>query len=105
MIQKSTKNKISELDSSTFPERKNNVFTDPAILTSNAFPLTLKPLSKPDLHRDDSLTSQSSSENFQFKPQLRSLYMVLSQCKFQINPNRYSNHNSSFASKHLALYE
>ena len=55
-------------------------------------PPNLKISSKPDLHRDDSLTSQFSTEKFQFNPQLTSLYMVSTPFKFQSNPNRCNDH-------------
>ena len=51
-------------------------------------PPTRKLSSKPDLHRDDSLTSQLSTEKFQFKPELTSLYMVSTPYKMQLNPTR-----------------
>ena len=55
-------------------------------------PSTLKPLSKLDLHRDDSSTAQRSTEKIQFKYQRVSLYKVSISYKVQLNPNRYSDH-------------
>ena len=64
--------KNSAPDSSKPPENKNNILTDPAILTSIVMPdpaiLTLS--QNLDLHRDDSLTSELTAEKFQFKPHL-----------------------------------
>ena len=50
-------------------------------------PPTRKLSSTPDLRREDSLTSQLSTEKFQVKPQLTSLYMVSTPYKLQVNPN------------------
>ena len=76
------KNKVSASDSSKYQKMKYNVWTDPALLTSNVMRFTLKPSMKHDLHRDDPLTSQLSTEKLQFKPQLTSLYMVSTPYKF-----------------------
>ena len=65
------------------PRKKNKISTDPAFLTSNGMPPILKPSSKPDLYRDDSLAFLLSTENFRFKPQLTSVSMASTQCKFQ----------------------
>ena len=67
------KKQICALDSSKSLERKLNTLNDPAFLTSIVMPPTIKLSEKPDLHRDDSLTSQLSAETLQFKPQLTSL--------------------------------
>ena len=68
-------------------------------------PPTPRPSSKPDLNRNDSLTSQLSSEKIQFKPQLISPYMVSTPYKCQLNPNLYNDHYILSASKQLAPYE
>ena len=47
------KNKISEPDSSTSPKKKYYTLTDPAFSTSNVLLPTLKPFTKPNLHRND----------------------------------------------------
>ena len=99
------KNQISELDSSLSTKKEYNYSTDRAFLTWNVMPPTLKSSSKTDLDRDDSLTSQLSTENFQFKPKLTPLYMVSTPYKFQLKPNRYNDHYISYASKQLALYD
>ena len=46
------------------PKRKNKFSADRAVLTSNVRLPTLKPLSKTDLQREDSLTPQLSTESF-----------------------------------------
>ena len=61
-----------------------------------------KPSSKPGLRRDDSLLSQLLTENFHYKHQLTSLYMVSTPYKFQLSPNRYHDPYISCASKYLA---
>ena len=91
------KNKNSAPASSTSPKRK--------YFTFKCFASYSESVTKPHLHRDDSLTSQLSTEQFQFKPQLTSLYMVSSPYKFQLNPNRYNDHYILCASKQLAPYE
>ena len=63
---------------------------------------TLQPPSKPDLHRDSSLTSQLSSESFLFKSQLTSPYLLSTPYKYQLNPNRYNYLYIPNASKQLA---
>ena len=65
-------------------------------------PPNLKPSSKPDLIRDDSLTSQLSTENSQYKPQLTSLYIVSTPYNFQLNPNRFDDHYTSYLSQQIA---
>ena len=57
---------------------------------------------KPDLHRDDSLTSQLSTEKLVFKLQLTSLYMVSTPYKSQFIPKDIQDLYVSYASKHLA---
>ena len=81
--------KTSGPDSSKSPKKKSNVLTDPAFLTSKVMPPTLKPLSEPALHRDDSLTFQISTLKFQVKSQRTSLSMVSTSHKFQISQNRW----------------
>ena len=66
---------------------------------------TLKPLSKIDLHKNDSLTTQLSTRKFLFKSRLTSLYMVSTPYKFQVNPNCCEDHYMSYVSKQLAPYE
>ena len=66
----------SDFDSSKSPKRKYNFSIDPAFLISNIMYPTLKPSLQPDLHRNDYLTFQVSTEKYQFEPQLKSLYMV-----------------------------
>ena len=51
------KNQIYELDFSISTTKHYSCSTDRAFLTWNAMPSTLKPWSKTDLDRDDSLTS------------------------------------------------
>ena len=68
-------------------------------------PPTLRPSSKPDIHINDSLRTQLSSEKFQFKPQLISPYMVSTPYKGQLNPIPYNDHYILSASKQLAPYE
>ena len=60
--QKITKN--YEPDSPNAPKRKNIKLNDPAFLNSTVMPPILKPPSEPDLHQNDSLTSQMSTEKF-----------------------------------------
>ena len=106
MIQKlREKNKNSAPDFSKSSKKKYNSLTDLAFLNSNLMHPTLKSLSKPDLHRGDSLTSQLYTEKFQFKPQVTSLYMVSTPHNLQINPNCYNGLYISYEFKHLAPYE
>ena len=70
------KNKISAADSLKSPKRNYIISTDSAFLNSNVMHPTLTPSSKPDLHRDESLTSQLSIEKIESKPQLTSLILV-----------------------------
>ena len=71
---KSPQNKMTfALDSSKSPEKKYNGVYDTAFLTSIFTPPTLKPPPKLDLHRADSLSSQLSTEKFQFKSRKTSL--------------------------------
>ena len=65
--------------SSKSSKRQYYKLTDPTFITLNVLKNnpTLRLSSKHDLHRGDSLTSQLSTGNFHFKPQLTSLYMVL----------------------------
>ena len=65
-------------------------------------PRTLQPPSKPDLHRDSSLTSQLSSESFLFKSQSTSPYMLSTPYKYQLNPSWYNYLYILNASKQLA---
>ena len=58
-----------------------------AFLTSKLMSPVLEPSQKFGLHRVDSLTSPLSAENFQFEPQLTSLYMVSTPYNIYINPN------------------
>ena len=102
---KAPQKKNSAPDSSKSPKRKHKNWTDPAIANWNVLPPTLKSSLKPDLHRDDSLTSQLSTEKLQLKPQLILLYMVSTPCKLHINPNRYRDHYISYASKQSAPYK
>ena len=107
MIQKlHKKNKISARDSWKSPQRKHNILTGPAFSTSRVMFPTLKLSSKPNLHRDDSLTFQLPSEKFQFEPQLTSLYTVSTPFNFQLNSNRRMiNNYISYASNKLSPYE
>ena len=70
------KNKISATDSLKSPKRNYIISTDSAFLNSNVRHPTLRPSSKPDLHRDDSLRSQLSIEKNESKPRLTSLILV-----------------------------
>ena len=56
-----TPQKNAAFGSSKSQKRKYSFYTDPAFSTSIVMPSTLKPPSKPDLHRDDSLKSQWST--------------------------------------------
>ena len=87
------------------PQRGKKILTHPLFLTSTVIPPNLKPSSKVDLNGDDSLVSQLSTETFQNKPQLTSLYMVSTPHKFQINPNRFNDHYIMYSSKQIAPYE
>ena len=78
--------------SSNSPEKKHTVFNDPAFLTSRFRLLPLKLSQKLDLHRDDSLTTQLSTQKLQFTSQLTSPCMVPKPYEFQFNPNSYSDH-------------
>ena len=81
---------------------KTKILRDPAFLTSNVMPPTLKPTSKPDLQRQDSKKSQLSTEKVQFKSQLMSLSVVSSLCKLHMNANPYHDQYIKFAFKHTA---
>ena len=87
------------------PGRGNTkISNDPAYITSNVMPPTLKLSPGPDLHTDFSLTAQLSSEKFPFKRQLTSLYVVSTPCKFQLNPNRSKNQHIFYASEEIAPF-
>ena len=94
--------KNRETDSSKSPRRKDNIPNDPGVLTSNIIPPPRNSSQKPNMYRDDSLTFQFTTENFHFKSQMTSLYMVSRPFELQPNPNRYKDHYISNASKHLA---
>ena len=68
-------------------------------------PPTLKPLKKPDLNREDSVTSLLSTEKIQHTYQLISLYMVSTTKKFQLNLNRYNDRYISYAPKQSGPFE
>ena len=104
MIRKLRKNKVSAPASSKVPERKQNISKDPPFFNSNIMPPTLKLLSKPHLHSYVSLTTQLSTEKFQFKPQLTSLYKLSTPYKFPLNPNCCNDQYISYASKHSTPY-
>ena len=82
-----------------FPKYKFNILIDPAFPNLNLLPPTLRQSSKPDLIRDDSLTSELSTEKFQFKAQLTSHHMVPTPYKTQINLNRYNANYLSYGSE------
>ena len=80
---------LTAIDDSKTPQKKqkqctcffiflqeNNILRDGAFLTSIVLPHYLALSSTLVLHRDVSLTSQFSTEKFQFKPQLTSHYLV-----------------------------
>ena len=69
-------NEACEHDCSKSRKRKCNMSNDPAFLISNIVSPTLKPPSKHDVHRYDSLTSRLSTETFQFKSQITWLYRI-----------------------------
>ena len=96
---------ISTPDPSQAPKRKYNILNDPSFLASNTMPPNLKPPQKPDLHRDDPLMKSLSTEKFQFKPQLTSLYMIPTSYKFAIPANRQNDHFVSYASRQLLPYD
>ena len=96
---------MSEFQSSQSPKRKHNGLNGLDFQNSKVMPPTLKPSAQLDLHRDDSLTSQLSTEKYQFKPQLISQYMVSEPYRFQLNPNRYKDPYISSASKEIAPYD
>ena len=96
---------ISSPDPSQAPKRKYNILNDPSFLASNTMPPNLKPPQKPDLHRDDNLVKSLSTEKFQFKPQLTSLYMIPTTYKFSIAVNRQNDHFISYASRQLFPYD
>ena len=54
------------------------------LLSSSVLPPTLMPSQEPDSYRNDSLTSQWSSQKFQFNSQLNSLCFVSTPSKLQI---------------------
>ena len=97
--QKIHEKKIREPDSSKSPKTKNKNLNDLALSTSIVMPPTLELSLKPDLIRDDSLTSQLSAKMFQLKSQINSLYMVPTLNKFQLNPHRIHDHYISDVSK------
>ena len=70
------KNLNLDPDSSKSTMRKIINLKDSAFLNSKIMPPTLKPSRKPNLDRDDSWTSHLSTEKFQFRCHLTSLYMV-----------------------------
>ena len=77
MIQKlPLKNKTCDPDSPMSPKRKYKILKDSRFSFSNLMPPTLKPSQKLEMHREASLTSQLSTEKFQFFSQLTSLFMV-----------------------------
>ena len=96
------KNKTSDLDSSKCSKGKRNILPHPLFLDSTVLPPKLTPSSKPDLNGDDSLTSQLSTENFQNKPQLTSLYMVSTTHNFQKDPNCFNDHYILYSSMQIA---
>ena len=80
------------------PREEIHFLKSPWFLTSKKMPLSLKPSQKPDLDRDDPLTSQMSPGELWCKSQSALLYMVSTLYKFQLNPNRYNRHYVSYAS-------
>ena len=64
LIKKLRKKWIFWTFSSKSPKSKYNTLNDSELSFSNVMPPTLKPSSKPDLHRDDSLISPLSTEFF-----------------------------------------
>ena len=70
------KTKTCEPESSKSRKTKHRDIKNHAFLTSIVIPATLKPSLKPDLRRDDLLTSQLFTQKLQFEFQLTSLYMV-----------------------------
>ena len=99
------KTKTCESDSPKSQRNNYNILKEPAFLKSNVIPPILNSWHKADLHRDNSVTSQFSSEIFQFEAQLTLLCVVLTPYKIQLKPNRYIDHSNSHASKKLAPYE
>ena len=57
-------------DSSDYLKMRNKILTDPVFSSSNVMRPTLQLSSKSDSHRDDSLTSQISTEKLPFISQL-----------------------------------
>ena len=91
-------NKTCESVSSKPPRRKDIVLNDPVFLISNVVAPTVKPSSEPDLHRDDALEPQMSTEKIQFKSQSTSLYIVSTPYQFQLNQNRLIDHYILYSS-------
>ena len=83
----SQKTKCSKPDSPKSPQKRNNKLNDLPFLPSNIRPPFLKPSAGSYLHRDASLTSELSTEKFQFESQLTSPYMVSTPYEFKLNPN------------------
>ena len=76
-----------EPNTSNFPKLKNNILNDHTFLTSNIMPPTLTPSEKPDSRKHESSTSQLSTEKYQFRPHLTSLYMVSTPFLFHVIAN------------------
>ena len=94
----------TELNSSISTRKKGIIWNNLALLTSNVVPPTLKLSSNPDLRRANSLKFHLSTQSLQINSQLLSLYIVSKLYLFQLNPNRYKDQYSSYASKQLASW-